>query len=222
MTQNLRIALTILSIGFAAEGAAEVYTRLVPGASAPGAGVFYLLPLVLTGIGLIFVWVGREEWNDVHRGRVGSANRAFALSLLGAVVAGAVLALLVAVPSLGTPEWAALVFGAAVGSLVFGTFVTYAYLVFHLISNPARAAVALSLVWAFAISALVAVGIAGALPTILSIIQARTLTIPSFVAPIDALVSYLFVSYFLLLAAYIEAHVAVARGRPTAPAPNRP
>jgi hypothetical protein len=212
VTRNLRIALTVLSIGFAVEGAGEVYTRVVPGSAAPGASLFYLIPLVLTAVGLLFVWVGREEWNDVHRGRVRSANRAFGLSLLGAVVAAAVLGLLVALPALGTPEWAALLFGAAVASLVFGTFVTYAYLVFHLISNPARVAVALSLIWAFAISVLVAVSLAGALPTILALVRNRTISIPSFVTPVDFLISYLFVSYFLLLAAYVEAHRAVARG----------
>lgn len=220
MTRNLRISLTILSIGFAIEGVGELYTRFVSGSDVPGASLLYLLPLFLTAIGLLFVWVGREEWNQVHLVRVRTANRVFAFSLLGAVVAGAVLGLLVVVPSVGTPGWAAALFGAAVGSLVFGTFVTYAYLVFHLVSNPGRVAVVGALVWAFAISVLVAVAIAEALPTILSAISTRSLSIPAFVTPVDFLVSYLFVSYFLLLIAYVEAHVAVARGLVNVP--NRP
>ncbi len=220
MTRNLRISLTILSIGFGIEGAGELYTRFIVGADAPGASVLYLLPLVLTAVGLLFVWVGREEWNQVHLVRVRTANRVFAGSLLGAVVAGALLALLVSVPSLGAPDWAEGLFGAAVASLVFGTFVTYAYLVFHLVSDPGRVAVGAALVWAFAISVLVAISIGSALPTILTIISARDLSIPAFVTPVDFLISYLFVSYFLLLAAYVEAHVAVARG--LVDVPNRP
>jgi uncharacterized membrane protein YidH (DUF202 family) len=228
MTRNLRISLTILSIGFGFEGIGEVYTRFVAGSDAPGASFLYLLPLFLTAIGLLFVWVGREEWNQVHRVRVRTANRVFAYSLLGAVVAGAVLVLLLAVPSLGVPVWTELLFGAAVGSLVFGTFVTYAYLVFHLVSKPGRAVVAIALVWALIVSTFVAIAIAGALPTILSAIDARAISVPAFVTPVDFLVSYLFVSYFLLLAAYVEAHVAVARGlvkvpdRPGAPVTRQP
>lgn len=220
MTRNLRISLTVLSIGFAIEGGGELYTRFVAGSDVPGASLLYLLPLFLTVVGLLFVWVGREEWNQIHMVRIRTANRVFALSLLGAVVAGAVVALLLAIPSLGAPAWAAALFGAAVGSLVFGTFVTYAYLVFHLVSNPGRAAVVLALVWAFVISILVAIYLAGTLATILSIITTRNLSIPAFVTPVDFLVSYLFVSYFLLLAAFVEAHVAVARGLVNVP--NRP
>ncbi|HXQ49233.1 MAG TPA: hypothetical protein VN842_05625 [Thermoplasmata archaeon] len=212
MTRNIRISLTILSIGFAIEGTGEVYTRYVSGPSAPGANVLYLLPLALTAVGLLFVWIGRHEWNELHLARVRSANRIFASSLLGGVVAAVVLALLVWIPSLGTPVWATVLFGAAVGSLVFGTFVTYATLVFHLVSNPGRAAVAIALVWALAVSVAVAIAIAGALPTIVSIIGARNFSVPAFVAPVEFLVSYLFISYYLLLVAYVDAHVVVGRG----------
>jgi|SRR5271155_1083680 len=213
MTRNLRISLTVLSIGFAIEGIGEAYTRFTPGSSAPGGSVLYLLPLFLTGIGLLFVWVGREEWNAVHLVRVRTANRVFAASLLGALVAASVVGVLLLVPSLGTPEWAEVVYGAAVASLVFGTFVTYAYLVFHLVSNPGRVVVGLALAWALFISIAIALVIATTLPSVLSIVSTANLSIPAFVAPVDFLASALFVSYFLLLVAFVEAHIAVARGR---------
>ena len=217
MPRNLRISLTILSVGFAFEGGGEVYTRYVGGATAPSVNLLYVLPVVLSLVGLLFVWVGREEWNELHRVRVSMASRVFAVSLLGGLVAAVDLGVLVADPALGTPPWAAALFGAAIGSLVFGTFVTYAYLVFHLTSNPGRTAVLVALAWAFVISVAVAVAIAAAMSTILSIVVHQTLSVPAFVAPVDYLVSYLFISYFLLLAAYIEAHVAVARGLATVP-----
>ncbi|MCI4366100.1 MAG: hypothetical protein L3K10_08640 [Thermoplasmata archaeon] len=220
MTRNLRISLTVLSLGFAFEGVGEVYTRFFAGAAPPGVTFLFLLPLVLTVLGLLFVWVGREEWNEVHRVRVRTANRVFAYSLLGGVVAGALLALLVEVPSLGTPPWAQAVFGAAVASLVFGTFVTYAYLVFHLVSDSGRVAVVIALVWALIVSVAVAVVIAANLSTVITLVNTPTFSIPNFVAPVEFLISYLFVSYFLLLAAYIEAHVAVTRGLVTVS--NRP
>jgi len=217
VTRNLRISLTILSIGFGIEGAGEVYSRLVAGASTPGSGILYLLPLVFTAIGLLFVWIGREEWNQLHIVRVRTAHRVFALTLLGAVVAALVVGLLLLVPSLGVPSWAAVLFGAAVASLVFGTFVTYAFLVLHLISNPGRAAVALALIWSGFISALVGITIAGSLSTILALARTHQFSVPAFVSPVEYLLSFLFVSYFLFLAAYVEAHRAVARGRVTIP-----
>jgi uncharacterized membrane protein YidH (DUF202 family) len=213
-TRNLRISLTILSVGFAIEGFGEVYTHFTAGADSvhPGETVLFLLPLVLTVVGLGLVWVGRKEWNEVHQVRVRTANRVFVLSLLGGFVALGLLALLLTFPSLGTPTWARVLFGAAMGSLVFGTFVTYAYLVFHLVAVPTRAVVVGALVWAFVVSAAVAISIASDLPTVLSLATTDRLVIPAFVSPVDALLSYLFISYFLLLAAYVEAQVAVARG----------
>jgi uncharacterized membrane protein YidH (DUF202 family) len=217
MTRNLRISLTILSVGFGIEGVGELYTQFGGGTSAPGLNLLYILPLLLTAVGLLFVWVGRDEWNAVHRAHVSMASRVFALSLLGGVVAAVVLGLLVAVPSLGVPDWAAALFAAAVASLVFGTFVTYAYLVFHLTSNVGKVAVGLSLLWAFAVSVAVAIAIAASVPSILTLIADRALSVPAFVAPVDRLISFLFLSYFLLLVGYVEAHREVARGLRTDP-----
>jgi hypothetical protein len=228
VARNLRISLSILSIGFAIEGIGEVYTRFVAGSDAPGLSFLYLLPLALTGLGLLFVWVGREEWDKIHLVRVRTAHEIFGASLLGAVVGPAVLAVLYLVPSLGVPLWAQVVFGAALGSLVFGTFVTYAYLVFHLVTLPGRVAVGLALFWSFVVSLFVGIAMAGALPSLLALIGSRSLTVPAFVTPVDYLASYLFVAYFLLLVAYVEAHVAVARGlvrvpmQPGVPVARRP
>jgi uncharacterized membrane protein YidH (DUF202 family) len=220
MTRNLRISLSVLSIGFAIEGIGEAYTRFTPGSVAPGTSVLYLLPLLLTTIGLGFVWVGRKEWNEVHIVRVRTANRVFAASLLGGVVAVVVLGLLLVVPSLGTPWWAEALYGAAVGSLVFGTFVTYAYLVYHLVSVTGRVVVGLALAWSLFISIAIAVVIAATLPSVITIVTTQNFSIPAFIQPVDFLYSALFVSYFLLLVAFIEAHVAVARGLVVIP--NRP
>jgi uncharacterized membrane protein YidH (DUF202 family) len=223
MTTNLRISLTVLSIGFAIEGLGELYTHFYSGDTPPGESILFVLPAILTLLGLAFVWVGRREWNEVHLARVRTANRVFAASLLGGFVAAALVGGLLTFPQLGTPAWAQAIFGAAVGSLVFGTFVTYAYLVFHLVGGAARGAVVVALVWAFGVSAAVAVTIAGSLATVLQLVTTQSLVVPAFVAPVDALIAYLFVSYFLLLAAYIEAHVAVARGQVDVPGhPGRP
>jgi hypothetical protein len=213
MTTNLRVSLTILSLGFGVEGAGELYSFVSHGAFHPGVTLLFALPLAMTLAGLLFVWVGQREWNALHRARVRQAHAVFGLSLLGAVVAGAVVGVLLLRPSLGFPAAARALFGAAVGSLVLGTFVTYALLVFHLVPRPSKALLLASLAWALIVSGLVGAAMAGNLPAIVGLAAHRTFSTPSFLGPVDALVSYLFVSYFLLLAAYVDAHRTVLRGR---------
>jgi len=221
LTTNTRVSLTILSAGFGIEGAAELYSFASRGSYHPGVNVLFAFPVAVTLAGLLFVWIGQHEWNALHRSRVRQAHLVFALSLLGAVVAAAVVGVLLARPALGTPDWARGLFGAAVGSLVLGTFVTYALLVFHLVPRPSKALLIASLGWALLVAGFVGGAMATNLPTVLSLVAHRAFSVPTFLAPVDSLASYLFVSYFLLLAAYVEAHRAIVRepapGSRTAP-----
>jgi uncharacterized membrane protein YidH (DUF202 family) len=212
VTTNTRISLTILSAGFAIEGGAELYAFASHGSYRLGLNFLFLLPTAMTLAGLLFVWVGQHEWNELHRARVRQAHLVFGLSLVGALVAGAVVAVLVAEPSLGAPPWARGVFGAGVGSVVLGTFVTYTLLVFHLVPRPSQALLLASLGWALVVAGFVGSTMATNLPAILDLVARRAFTVPAFLAPVDSLASYLFVSYFLLLAAYVVAHGAIARG----------
>jgi hypothetical protein len=216
MTTNIRVSLTILSLGFGIEGGAELYSFLSRGAYRPGVSVLFALPFAMTLAGLLFVWVGQHEWNELHRSRVRQAHLVFGLTLLGAVVAGAVVGALYLQPALGSPLWARGLFGAAVGSLVLGTFVTYTLLVFHLVPRPSKALLLASILWALLVAGFVGLTMAANLPTIMALAAHRTLSVPSFIGPVDSLASYLFVSYFLLLAAYLDAHRTIVRG-PEAP-----
>jgi len=220
MTTNTRVSLTILSLGFAIEGGAELYSVVTHGAYRPGSDLLLVLPFALTVAGLLFVWVGRHEWNQLHRDRIRQAHRVFGLSLLGALVAGVTVGVLLAEPSLGTPTWARALFGAAVGSLVLGTFVTYALIVFHLVPTPSQALLLASLLWALVVAGFVGATLAADLPSILALASQHVVGVPNFVGPVDSLASYLFVSYFLLLTVYVDAHRTVARG-PRRPEPGR-
>jgi len=223
MTTNLRISLAVLSIGFAIEGAGEAYSLVSTGALLPGTSVVFLLSAAVTVLGLLFLFLGRHEWNELHRARARRTNQIFLLSLLGGFVAAVEVAYLYLNPSVGTPLWAEVVFGAALGSLVFGTFATYAYLVFHLVRAPSKVVLLASAVWAFAVSAYIGRDLALALPAIMTLVSTRSLTVEGLVGPVDYLASYLFVSYFLLFAAYLDAHAVVARGPPaSAPAASAP
>jgi hypothetical protein len=213
MSTNLRISLTILSAGFAVEGGGELYSLLTAGSFLPGTSLLFLLPVVVTLLGLAFLLIGRHEWDDLHRARLRRANVIFGLSLLAGSVVGIELALLVTDPSVGAPWWAEVIFGAAAGSFLLGTFVTYAQFVFHLVTRPSKAALIASSLWALIVSAFVAQTLAADLPSILATISAHSFSIDYLVSPVDYLVSFLFISYFLLLGAYVDAHVTVARRR---------
>jgi len=216
MTTNLRISLTILSLGFVIEGAGEAYSLMSSGAFLPGTSLVFLVTSVVTLLGLLFLFLGRHEWNELHRARAARTNQIFGASLAGGVIAVAEVGVLAYYPSIGTPLWAEVLFGAALASLVLGTFVTYAYLVFHLVRTPSRVVLVASALWALAVSAYIGRVLAGDLPAILAAIGSRSLTIDQLLSPIDYLASYLFISYFLLFAAYLDAHTVVARGRPPA------
>jgi hypothetical protein len=222
MTTNLRISLTILSIGFGIEGAGEAYSLLSSGAFLPGTSLVFLASTVVTLLGLLFLFLGRHEWNEIHRSRAARTNQIFAASLAGGVIAVVEVGVLAYYPSIGTPLWAEALFGAALASLVLGTFVTYAYLVFHLVRTPSRIVLIASSLWALAVSAYIGRVLAGDLPTILAAIGARSLTVEGLFSPIDYLASYLFISYFLLFAAYLDAHTVVARGLPAKTVPRPP
>ena len=147
MTTNLRISLTILTVGFAVEGGGEAYSLLTAGSFLPGTSLLFLFPAIITLLGLLFILVGRHEWDELHRARVRQANLIFGLSVLAGVVAAIAVALLAYYPSLGVPLWAEILFGVATAAFVLGTFVTYAQLVFHLVRRPSKAALIVSIVW---------------------------------------------------------------------------
>jgi uncharacterized membrane protein YidH (DUF202 family) len=213
MSANLRISLTILSAGFAVEGAGELYSLLTAGSFLPGTSLLFLLPAVVTLLGLLFLLVGRHEWDENHRARLRRANLIFGLSLLAGVVATVEVVLLATTPSLGAPLWAEVLFGAAAGAFLFGTFATYAQLVFHLVTRPSKVALVASAIWALIVSIYVAQTLASDLPSILGNISSHSFSIGYLISPVDYLASFLFISYFLLLGAYVDAHVTVARRR---------
>jgi len=217
VTTNLRLALTVFSIGFAIEGAGDVYSFLTGGTFRPGANLLFFLPVVMTLAGLLFVWIGRHEWSELHRSRVRQAHVVFGLSILGGFVAAGVVAALYSEPGLGVPFWAKALFGGAVASLVLGTFVTYVYLVFHLVGRPSKGVLFAAAAWSLLVSAFMGATLAANLSTILHLIRTHQPTLPGFITPLDSLASYLFLSYFLLLAAYVDAHRQVTRRPPVSP-----
>jgi uncharacterized membrane protein YidH (DUF202 family) len=91
MVSKLRLTLAILSLGFAIEGAIEAYTYLSRSYRLPYAASFFILGPLITLAGILVLWLGRHEWNDLLSRRFRHAHWAFGFSLLALIGAVALL-----------------------------------------------------------------------------------------------------------------------------------
>lgn len=213
LTVNLRLSLTVFKIGFAVESASG-FAALAAGASAlPFHGSLILLSPVFSAFGILFLWVGRHEWNEVHRRRVGHANLAFGVSLLAIALAAAPVAYLSAIGGASPPGWLAVEFGAAVAVLFAVTFVTYALVAAHLVGRLGEIAMGLGLAWAVFISGLIGLALSPQLAPLVRTIAARSPAVEAIAQPITLLDALLAFSYLAFLVAFADAHYRVARGR---------
>ncbi len=170
-----------------------------------------LLSPAFSGLGLLFLWLGRREWTATHRARIGHANLAFSLSLIAIALAAAPLAYLTVTGASGPTGWLRIEFGASV-ALVFGvTFVTYALIAAHLVGRWGEVAMAAGLAWAALISTLIGVVLSPQLSPLAKAIAARSAAVGSVTDPIthlDALLAFSYVAFFL---AFVDAHYRVAK-----------
>ena len=212
MTVNLRLSLTIFKIGFAVESGSG-FAALIAGASAlPFHGFLILLSPVFSAFGILFLWIGRHEWNELHHRRVGHANLAFAVSLLATVLAAAPVAYLTLMGGPNPPPWLAVEFGVAI-ALVFGvTFVTYALVAAHLVGRLGEVAMGVGLAWAVLISGLIGVALSPQLAPLVRTLVARSVAFEVIAQPITLLDALLGFSYLAFFVAFADAHLRVARG----------
>ncbi|HEV2165759.1 MAG TPA: hypothetical protein VGS23_02090 [Thermoplasmata archaeon] len=212
MTVNLRLSLSVFMVGFAAESASGFVSLASNSTQLPFHGALVLLSPAFTVLGLLFLWIGRHEWNEVHRTRVGHANLAFAVSLIATAAAGAPIAYLTFLGTSTPPGWLSLEFGAAVALVFAVTFVTYALVAAHLVGRSGEIAMALGLAWAAGISALIGLALAAQLRSIVGAVAHRTLSVGPIFDPITLLDALLALSYLAFFLAFADAHYRVARG----------
>jgi Na+/phosphate symporter len=212
MTVNLRLALTVFKVGFAVESASGFFALVSGAGQLPFNGLLLILTPASSAVGILFLWVGRHEWNELHRSRVGHANLAFAVSLVATVLAAAPIAYLTAIGDPTPPGWLAVEFGAAI-AVVFGiTFVTYALVAAHLVGRLGEIAMGAGLVWAVVLSAAIGFVLAPQLDPIVQTIAARSPAIDPIVRPITLLDALLAFSYLAFFLAFTDAHYRVALG----------
>jgi hypothetical protein len=212
MTVNLRLSLTIFKVGFAAESAGG-FVALVSGASSlPFGGLLVLLNPAFTAVGILFLWIGRHEWNELHRTRVGHANAAFAASLVATALAAAPIGFLSLEGASSPPSWLGIEFGAAIAAVFAVTFVTYALVAAHLVGRLGEVAMGIGLGWAVLLSSLIGIALAPDLAPIVKSVAARSPAVGGIFQPISLLDALLAFSYLAFLVAFADAHYRVAKG----------
>ena len=222
LTANLRTSLTIFKIGFAVESASGFFALATNSSELPFHGYLILLSPVFSAFGILFLWVGRHEWNETHRTRVGHVNLAFLLSLVATALATAPIAYLTVSGGSDSTGWLGVEFGVAI-ALVFGvTFVTYALVAAHLVGRSGEVAMGLGLGWAVLVSGLIGAAVAPDLHPIVTAISARSTAIAAVTHPITLLDSLLAFSYLAFFFAFVDAHWRVAKGLTPEGAPMTP
>jgi len=216
MVSKLRLTLAILSLGFAIEGAIEAYTYLSRSYQLPYAALIFIVGPFVTLAGILVLWMGRHEWNDLLSRRFRHAHRTFAFSLLALLVAVALL-VWYSYSSAPVPSWASWGFGAAVMASLLLTFATYVLIAFHLTAMVGKALLLLALSWAAVVSFWIGQVLAQNLSAIVSVLQTPTLADSSLSALIAGPESYLALTYALLVIVYIDAFRKVPAGSPKSP-----
>ena len=89
MTVNLRLSLTVFKVGFGVESLSGFVALASGSEMLPFHGYLLLLSPIFSAFGIVFLWIGRHEWHELHRARVGHANLAFAVSLIATAMAAA-------------------------------------------------------------------------------------------------------------------------------------
>jgi hypothetical protein len=212
MTVNLRLSLTVFKVGFAAESAGGFVALLSGSSKLPFNGLLLLLNPVFTAIGILFLWIGRHEWNELHRTRVGYTNLAFAVSLIATILAAAPIGVLSLYGNPSPPSWLGLEFGAAIALVFAVTFVTYALVAAHLVGRAGEIAMGIGLGWAVLLSGLIGLTLAPDIQPIVHSVVVRNPAVGSIFQPITLLDALLAFSYLAFFVAFVDAHYRVAKG----------
>lgn len=178
----------------------------------PFHGYLLLVGPAFSALGVLFLWIGRHELNELHRTRVGYAGATFVLSLVAIALAAAPIAYLVAVGAADAPEWLELEFGAAIALIFATTFVTYAFVASHLVGRVGSIALRLGLAWALLVAVLIGNALSTQVFPIVLAVNSRSTALDAITHSITFLDALLGLSYLAFFVAFAEAHYRVAKG----------
>ncbi len=205
MISKLRLTLGILLLGFVIEGTFETYTYFNHNYQLPYASSIFVIGPFITLIGIIILWIGRFEWDEILGRRFRHAHWAFVLNMLALVLAVIPVLWYGFGASSSIPSWVVSEFEAAIVASLFLTFTIYVLIAFELTTSFGRVLLLIALGWAAVVSIWVGRVIGPEFGAIVLMVQDRTMDIRPISESISGTVSLLAVAYFLLTVAYIEA-----------------
>jgi hypothetical protein len=205
MISKLRLTLGILLLGFVIEGTFEAYTYINHSYQLPYASLIFILSPFITLAGLLILWIGRFEWDEILARRFRHAHLAFVLNFMALGLAVAPVVWYGFGSGAPIPSWVESEFGAAIVASLLFTFATYVLVAFELNAGLGKALLLTAMGWASLVSIWIGRALAHELGTIVQIAQSRTLDLTPVSTSISGDESYLAVAYFLLTIAYLDA-----------------
>jgi hypothetical protein len=206
MVSKLRLTLGILLLGFVIEGTFEAYTYINHSYELPFASLIFILGPFVTLAGLLVLWIGRLEWDEILRRRFRHAHVAFALNITAMVLAIVPVVWYGLWSDASIPSWVDWEFGAAIAASLLFTYATYVLVAFELTAGLSKALLFIAFGWASFVSIWIGDALSQELGTIVMIVQNRTLDISPVSESISSKESYLAVTYLLLTIAYLHAY----------------
>jgi uncharacterized membrane protein YidH (DUF202 family) len=226
---NLRLSLSIFTVGFLIEAGVNAYDVLTGSHTGRTSEILFIIGALATVVGVTFLTIGRHEWNELHKQRVHHAHLTFIVTVLLAIAAAGPVAYYAYTASAAIPGWLAYEVGAAVAASLFFSFVLYAIIVHHLLGRTGRVILGLALVAAVPVVGIVGYLVAGGLPMYLTDARTGPDKLVALIEPLAGYLSYMFLAYGLFAIAFIDAHRRVAKGllptagdEPPATVPPRP
>lgn len=208
MPEQTRLGLVTFAIGFVVEGATETFQFFANGYTATSWAGFYYFGLATTIAGFYLIYRGRTEWTDEHRRLVRHGHRAAGFSL--AFFAAGTLAIAVvggvSGTAAGAPFWIEALVGGAVAFAIGNFFLGLLLVVYRIVGPIGRSLGIGAFAWSLGIAGLTGWMVGQKFLTLLGEFVTNPLNLVAGFAPLAFTMAPLFVTYFLLTAAYWDAY----------------
>jgi len=206
MLSKLRLTLGILLAGFVVEGTFEAYTYINHSYQLPYASYIFVIGPFVTLAGLLILWIGRFEWDEILARRFRHAHWAFAINIVALLLAVTPVVWYGLLSAGSIPSWVKWEFGVAVVSSLLFTYATYVLVAFELTTGTSKAILLVAFGWASFVSIWIGDALSGEFSTIVMIVRSRVLDLSSVSESISSRESFLAVTYLLLTIAYLHAY----------------
>jgi len=212
VTSRIQLTLATLLIGFLIVGPLEAFTYVNRIQQIPYASSIFIVSPMITLLGLLILYVGRFEWDEVLKRRFRHAHMAFCLDVFSLglallpVLAIAIVFFNGSSSDLSIPSWVYWEFGAAIMASLLFAFATYVLVAFELTVNYGKVLLLIAFGWAGAVSIWIGYALSQELGEIVRTLQDGSMQFEPISTSISEIEPYFALSYVLLAIVYIDAY----------------